>query len=536
MAWSNSNVLALAQGLNIFFYDPVEPTQLRIITTPSQVSQMEWSHNNLLLALSAQGEQVLIYKSNNFCINDYELEQPIDIENVVFAKWIQGENPSFLAVAKNGRVHAYELGFNKSFSNYFNTGLTVDKVDISIKDEINFIIAISEKNSCLIHIFEWNLVDSIHHYFIQLSEIPKKLKLLNYGDLYIKYERKVEKRPSGNYKMYLKLENEDPFYDFQNISYSNQAVSPNKSLICFLTENTLLFYLIKLKDIPETIKTGLKYQYDLTDIYINLHHFEENELPKFKDKELDMFQFSRYEKMKYAYNYLGNPSQNTILYHQLKLVHNDIRTILYSKNLSSDEPKQTNVETSKIGSFKENIEWIKKYVLLYFESVVSHYKDGKTVFMSKFIDQEKRFQGFTSLFKEIICGAYYLCGETIFIPIWNFLHQLLIAIKEKIDHPKIVNLCESNLKMFGDLKKSVKLDTIESIYSSLHLDPPLNGIFSIDSREPILIDIITKEKLNKTPYRKCRFCGYMTSYIMTGYAIKYEVFCPICYSNWKRVE
>lgn len=535
MAWSNSNMIALAQSLNIFFFDPIEPTQLRIITTSSQVTLLDWSQNNLLLALSTQGEQIMIYKTNNFCINDYELDQTLDIENVVYAKWIQGENPSILAVTKNGKVHIYELSSKNSYSNYFNTGLTVDKVDISIKDENSFIIAISENHSCLIHLFEWNLIDTINHHFLQLYEVPKKFKLQNYGELYIKFDQRIEKRSLENYKSGIKVENEqDPFYNYQKISYSLNAVSPNKCLICFLNENTLLFYVLKLKDSQQTLKNGLHFQYDLTDFYLNLNHFDEPEVPKL-GKELDHYQILRYERLKYMYSYIENQSQSTIIYHHIRFLQIELKMILYSKNIN-EEPKSTNVDTSKGVQFKENIEWIKKYILLFYESIGAHFKENKPAIMNKFMDQEKRFSGFTNINREIICGAYYLTGDQSFINIWKFFNTLLQIIKDKIDSPKVILLYDQFLPYFNELKKNLKLESMDQIYSSLYIEPPLNGIISIENREPILIDIITKDKLTKYPVRKCRFCGYMTSYVLQGFATRYENYCPMCFSHWKRVE
>eukprot|EP01080_Neovahlkampfia_damariscottae_P010659 gene10659-3283_t len=219
--------------------DPNKPQEYSIIESDhdSVITQLSFSPliiSNLLFSVDMDG-LVCFWKVSDHCINMMECFSKLQIEGIIFGKWIHGRSskllktidekinlsnlkdvnfklkdipmgtPAFLSISNSGTIQLFIFDFyeNDWKNRTIETFLFIENVDISIKENEISIIC-NEKNSLCVHVFDWNLRDLnfSKHEFFYVKELTnffendlsiKQIKFINEMEIIISTNIHIEK-------------------------------------------------------------------------------------------------------------------------------------------------------------------------------------------------------------------------------------------------------------------------------------------------------------------------------------------------------
>jgi hypothetical protein len=538
--WGQNNMVVLSQNNLLYLVDILEPEKYNIFPQPANILMLEWSLVGRYLLIVTEDSKVRILHEVNNCVNDLELhgKAPLDMETCLKAKWIKHEIPSFVAVGRNGTIALYQFAKYQKWArmNGFNTGFRVDRVDMC-NNEDRVELAMSEENSCTIHIIGWDLKDISYQSLVFTEDIHNFYYFQ--GDLMIQFKNRIEKWTTSKDQdltvskyQYTTCMEEDPLKPFASVpeEWEEYAVSPNGALVAFLHKNKISFYIKKsLEEVLEILKSPHHF-YDLSDVYLHLKSVGPNLANYMTEKSVRPGSDILMKNILVLTT--PKPSLELILQLNVRIVWLTVKQSMFDRSDEDSKVLEMKFEGSAL--------WMLK--------LVSFILDNLSQVLEK-----KAISIFPKMFKKgnhltiLICETLVLLKGMLNDPQLQVAQGILSELGNpatkfgenqlQLDHA-YRSILKENANAIVDIKKKIRCENISDMTYLVDLDlkSKLFGQFGDGYDEPTL-DCITKEKLSGQSMRKCRFCGSQTNYILDpqGFAMKWKSCCLLCQGLWKRI-
>eukprot|EP01080_Neovahlkampfia_damariscottae_P008692 gene8692-639_t len=348
IAWSETNTIAISYSyvqnsqdfcFPIYLIDPNEPKEYTVIYTEheSPIVQLIFTPSilsNYLISVD-KNDIICFWKMKNGCINDMECFSKLSVENLFYLKPIHSisyqrlmkpmissnlkdsfENfdlrlsllpfgtLGFLSITKCGKLKFFKFeNYNQEWlSNEIDLGITFDKCDFILIDNSVY-IALVEKNSLEVHIFEWNFVSikTQNHYKILIK--PENQDLLSfelldlkfsiYSDLFIASNTSIQKWNFDENEKLWKLNSE---------LNKTGKMKVSKSQFYLHSSNQFEKYSLDLKQLHSSIKkreneeneTSSTFDTSVNDICVGFLNYKNKtlNLTLYLEKELSSIQQS----------------------------------------------------------------------------------------------------------------------------------------------------------------------------------------------------------------------------------------------------